>query len=191
MEITRIIAVSKMFKYTQSRKEDNTMRQTTPITIEHVVVASNQPFEKVIDALEARLGPAQDWAAIWQPLAATHPSWEQITQQAEAHIGASGLTLFYQLDQSFLLFLVGKTSRAIQYTIGNPLLATQMTRYLPEAALYAPLRFVVYEDEQGSTFVAYDGFVSLLAQYQREEITQVARVVEQKLEALVAEVTTK
>jgi hypothetical protein len=29
----------------------------------------------------------------------------------------------------------------------------------------------------------------LLAQYQREEITQVARVVEQKLEALVAEVT--
>ena len=63
-----------------------------------------------------------------------------------------------------------------------------MTRYMPEAALYAPLRLVVYEDEQGKTFIAYDSFVSLLAQYQREEITQVARVVEQKLEALVAEV---
>ncbi len=165
------------------------MRQTTPITIEHVVVASKQPYETVIGALEARLGPAQDWAAIWQPLAAAHASWEQITQEGEAHIGPSGLTLFFKVDHSLLLSLVGKTSRAIQYAIGNPLLATQMTRLLPEAGLYAPLRLVVYEDEQGSTFVAYDGFVSLLAQYQREEITQVARVVEQKLEALVAEVT--
>ena len=66
-----------------------------------------------------------------------------------------------------------------------------MTRHIPEAALYAPLRLVVYEDEEGRTFVAYDNFVSLLAQYQREEITQVARVVEQKLEALVAEATTE
>jgi hypothetical protein len=37
--------------------------------------------------------------------------------------------------------------------------------------------------------VAYDNFVSLLAQYQREEITQVAQMVEQKLEALLAAVT--
>ena len=65
----------------------------------------------------------------------------------QAHIGTSGLTLFYKVEHSFLLSLVGKTSRAIQYTIGNPLLAIQMTRYMPEAALYAPLRLVVYEDE--------------------------------------------
>jgi uncharacterized protein (DUF302 family) len=64
-----------------------------------------------------------------------------------------------------------------------------MTKHQPEAALYAPLHLVVYEDEEGKTFAAYDSFISLLAQYQREEITQVARVVEQKLEALVAEVT--
>jgi hypothetical protein len=32
---------------------------------------------------------------------------------------------------------------------------------------------------------------SLLVQYQRDEIIQVARVVEQKLEALIAEVTTE
>ena len=65
-----------------------------------------------------------------------------------------------------------------------------MTRHMPEAALYAPLKLVVYEDEEGKTFVAYDNFISLLVQYQREEITQVAREVEQKLEALIAAVTT-
>ena len=166
------------------------MRHTTRITIEHVVVASNQPYEKVLDALDARLGSVENWGAIGQQLAAAHASWEQVTQEVEAHIGTSGLTLFYKVEHSFLLSLVGKTSRATRYTIGNPLLATQMTRHMPEAALYAPLRFVVYEDEERITFVAYDSFVSLLVQYQREEITQVARLVEQKLEALVAEVTT-
>ena len=163
------------------------MRHTTPITIEHTVIESNQPFEKVVGALEARLGPGQDWTAIGQQAAAAHASWEQFTQEAEAYIGSSGLTLFYKIEHSFLLSLVGKTSRATQYTIGNPLFATQMTRYMPEAALYAPLKLVVYEDEEGRTFVAYDNFISLLVQYQREEITQVAREVEQKLEALVAE----
>ena len=166
------------------------MRQKTAITIEHVVVASEQPYEKVIDALKARLGPRQDWAAIGQQAAATHASWEQFTKEAETHIGASGLTLFYQVEHSLLLSLVGKTSRATQYTIDNPLFATQMTRHMPEAALYAPLKLVVYEDEEGRTFVAYDNFISLLVQYQREEITQVAREVEQKLEALIAAVTT-
>ena len=39
------------------------------------------------------------------------------------------------------------------------------------------------------TFDAFDSFTSLLVQYQQEEITQVAQLVEQKLEALVAEVT--
>ncbi len=175
------------------RKEQDggfNMRHTRPITIEHIVVESNQPYEKVVGALEARLGPAQDWAAIWQQAAAAHASWEQFTQTVEAHIGASGLTLFFQVEHSFLLSLIGKTSRATQYTIGNPLLATQMTKHMPEAGLYAPLKLVIYEDEERRTFVAYDGFVSLLAQYQCDEITQVARVVEQKLEALIAEVTT-
>lgn len=64
-----------------------------------------------------------------------------------------------------------------------------MTRHMPKAALYAPLKVVVYEDEESRTFVAFDSFTSLLVKYQGEEITQVAQLVEQKLDALVAEVT--
>ena len=167
------------------------MRHTTHITIEHVVVASNQPYEKVIDAFEARLGPAENWEEILRPLLAATASWELVTQTIEELIGASGLTIFSKVEHSPLLSLAGKTSRATQYTIGNPLFAVQMSRHLPEAALYAPLKVVVYEDEEGRTSVAYDSFVSLLAQYQREEINQIARHVEQKLEALVAAVTTE
>jgi uncharacterized protein (DUF302 family) len=120
------------------------MRQTTPLTIEHVVVASERPYEQVIAALEARLGPLQDWAALGQQATAAHASWEQFSQVVAEHIGASGLTLFYQVEHSFLLRLRGNSSRASQYTIGNPLLANQMTQYLPEAGLYAPLKLIVY-----------------------------------------------
>jgi len=167
------------------------MRQTTQITIEHIVVASNQPYEKVIDALEARLGSAENWGTIGQQLIAANASQEQVAQTIEEHIGTSGFTLFYKVEHSHLLSLFGKTSRAIQYIIGNPLLAIQMTKHMPEAALYAPLRLVVYENEDGRTFVAFDNFISLLVQYQREEVTKVAQIVEQKLETLVAEVTTE
>jgi uncharacterized protein (DUF302 family) len=133
-------------------KEEKTMRHTTHITIEHVVVSSNQLYEKVIDALEARLGPAENWEEILRPLLLSKASWELVTQTIEEHIGASGLTIFSKVEHSPLLSLAGKTSRATQYTVGNPLFATQMTIYMPEAALYAPLKLVVYEDEEGRTF---------------------------------------
>jgi hypothetical protein len=50
-------------------------------------------------------------------------------------------------------------------------------------------RTAVYEGEQGKTFIAYDGFSSLLSQYNRVEIAPIAKLVEQKLEELVAEAT--
>lgn len=45
------------------------MRQTTSITIEHIVVASNRSYKQVTEALEARLSPKVDWermAQEWQ-----------------------------------------------------------------------------------------------------------------------------
>jgi uncharacterized protein (DUF302 family) len=165
------------------------MSSTTRIPVEHVVVASNQPYQQVINALEARLGTPINWETVDQQSANPNASWEQFTQTIEAHVGTSGLTFFYKVGHSQYLLLLGKNSRAIQYTIGNALLAAQMTKYTPEAALYAPLKIVVYQDEEGRTFVAYDNFASLLAQYKNEEIDRAAQQVEQKLKALVADVT--
>lgn len=166
------------------------MSYRTHIPIEHVVVTSNQCYQQVIDALETRLGTQENQEAIVRLLMAPNTSWEQITQTVEEHSGSSGFTLFSKVDHGLLLSRRGKTSRAIQYTLGNPLLALQMTSHMLETGLYAPLRLLVYEDEEGRTFVAYDSFSSQMAQYGNEEILRVAQTVEQKLEALVAAVTT-
>jgi len=175
----------------------STLADTRSLTIEHVIIASNQSYETVLEGLERRLGSAEgtrESQQRLQALAAAQASWEQVSEVIERHLGTSDFQLFTTVEQTALLTLAGKTSRAVQYTVGNPLLAIQMIRLmpeiaLPEVALYAPLRFVVYQDETGKTFVAYDHFVSLLAQYQCEEITQVAQIVEQKLEALLTAVT--
>jgi uncharacterized protein (DUF302 family) len=160
------------------------------ITIEHVVIASNQPYDKVCEGLASRLGSAERWRETEQRLAATHASWDEVTEAFERSPGTSDFfTLFYVYDHTPLISLAGKTSRAIQYTVGNPLPGIQMSRLQPEVALYAPLHFVVYEDEAGKTFVAYDRFASLFAQYQREEITRAAQLEEQHLEALLTAVT--
>jgi uncharacterized protein (DUF302 family) len=168
------------------------METISTLTIEHIVIASNQPYEKVLEALKTRMGSIEDWKEMARKLGSldlTSTSWEQIVQIIETHLGTSGFTIFNTVEHTPLIALSGKTSLVTQYLAGNPLFAVQMSRLLPEVALYAPLRFAVYQDESGLTFVAYDNFLSQLAQYQREEITRTAQVVQDSLRTLLLEVT--
>ena len=165
------------------------MKQTTRITIEHIVVASERSYEQLIEALEAQLGPRTDLDTITRAVITTNASWEQVVQVIEQQLGTSGFTILSKLEQGALLCLAGKPTRAVQYAIGNPLLAIQMIEHAPEAALYAPLRLVVYENRAGNAVVAYERFTSQLAQYPNPEIPPVAQLVEQELEELVAKAT--
>jgi uncharacterized protein (DUF302 family) len=162
------------------------------IMIEHVVIASNQPYDQVLEGLETRMGSEEGWRKTvqrLQELTAAQAPLEQAEETIEQQVGTSDFTIFKKVEHTPLHRLAGKTTRAVQYVAGNAALANQMSRLVPEVDLYAPLHFVVYEDTAGKTYVAYDNFVSLLAQYQREDVTQVAQVVEAKLEALLAAVT--
>src|SRR2546422_11053592 len=125
------------------------MRQTTQITIEHIVVASDRSYEQVIEALEAQLGPRADWAHSARALITPNTSWEQAVQIVEQQLGTSGFTILSKIEPGTLLRLSGKPTRATQYAIGNPLLAIQMIEHAPEAALYAPLPLVVCEKRPG------------------------------------------
>jgi hypothetical protein len=53
-----------------------------------------------------------------------------------------------------LLRTAGLARRAVQYEIGNPLTATRMTRHRLSAALYAPLRILLYD--AGRAVFEYD-----------------------------------
>ena len=91
------------------------------------------------------------------------------------------------IDHGADLLMVGQRRKAKQYLIGNPLLAIQVNRYDIRAALYAPLRVLVYEDEGGKTCVDYDRPSSLFGQFGNPKVTEVAIMLDRKLEQLVAE----
>jgi uncharacterized protein (DUF302 family) len=163
--------------------------QITHFTIEHVVVPSKHSYADVIRALEARVGVYGNWEVIPQQLAAMNASWEQVAQITEPLIGTSGFTTFVKMEQGILLSLTGKPKRIMQYALGNHLIGVLMIEEVPEVGLYAPPRLLVYEDYEGRTFVAYDRLTSLVGQYQNEQVTNVARLVDQKLDELAKAVT--
>src|SRR5258708_3987662 len=89
-------------------------------------------------------------------------------------------------DCGALLRLAGQKKKAIQYVVGNPLFALKMTQHDIRASLYAPLRVLLYENAEGKTCVEYDRPSSLFGQFGQAEITAVAAMLDQKMEALVA-----
>src|SRR5215471_11994289 len=156
------------------------MRNITQTTIEHIEVVSNRSYDQVTASLQERLGSFGDSSKLRSQLPAGAP-WAQIEKAIEATLGSSGLSIFHKVEHGDLLSAAGKPRRVSQYAIGNPLLAIRMIHYEPGVALY--------EDGEGKCVVACDRFTSLLARYQHPEIASTAKLVEQKVDALIAEVT--
>ena len=93
--------------------------------------------------------------------------------------------LFGTQDHGALLRIVGQKRKALQYVVGNPLFALQMTQHDLRAGLYAPLRVLIYEDTRGRTCREYDKPSSLFGQFQNDRISPTAAMLDKKLEDLV------
>jgi hypothetical protein len=91
------------------------------------------------------------------------------------------LWLFETRDHGALVAAEGQAMKAIQFEIGNPLTAERMTRHRLAAGLYAPLRFVLYEDEHGRAIFEYDLPSSLFSQFGDEEVARTGRELDEEL----------
>jgi uncharacterized protein (DUF302 family) len=100
--------------------------------------------------------------------------------------GEEKLLLFDVLDHGAILALFGRPRKAKQYVVGNPLIAAKMTRHDVRAALYAPLRLLVFEGEDGAAFAEFDRPSSLFGQFGSPEIDEVARSLDKKMHELIA-----
>jgi uncharacterized protein (DUF302 family) len=149
--------------------------------VDHVRLESDKPFEEVASAFERRLGRF-DPAVAKSPL--TDGAVEEARAKIEAMAGPSGLMLFGTNDHGTLLRLTGQKRKAVQYVVGNPLFALQMTQHDIRASLYAPLRVLLYENEEGKTCAEYDRPSSLFGQFGDERIAAVAHGLDRKLDEL-------
>jgi uncharacterized protein (DUF302 family) len=155
----------------------------TRITFDHVQVVAEKPFDHVTKAFEQQLG--QFNTEVYQSLGDGEDA-EKVRARIEAMVGPSGFMLFRSSDHGKLLRLAGQQKKAIQYLVGNPLFAIQMTQHDIRAGLYAPLRVLLYENESGKTCVEYDTASSLFGQFGNAKVAEVAAMLDRKLEHLVA-----
>jgi uncharacterized protein (DUF302 family) len=145
------------------------------IQVDHIVMLSKKSFDAVKAALEKEI-PRLDTS-----YAALLKSGDSAGAKTKLENGPP-LSIFLTRDHGNLLRIAGPPRKAIQYEIGNPFTASKMTRHDIAAANYAPLRVLLYENAEGHAVFEYDRPSSLFGQFGNEDVTKVARDLDQELE---------
>jgi uncharacterized protein (DUF302 family) len=167
----------------ETHRQERKALNTTRISVDHVRLATDKPFDEVTREFERQLGRFDP--DVYKSLAENGDA-EGAKARIEAMAGPSGFMLFATHNHGALLRLAGQKRKAIQYVVGNPLFAFQMTQQDIRASLYASLRVLIYENDEGKTCVEYDKPPSLFGQFGNERISPTAAMLDKKLEALVA-----
>jgi len=119
-------------------------------TVNHVQLTADRPFAEVKPAFERRLGRFDPEV---QKALAEGGDPEAARARIEEMVGPSGFMLFGTSDHGSLLRIVGRPRKAVQYVVGNPLFAVEMTRHSIGVALYAPLRVLIFPRQPRSAQV--------------------------------------
>jgi uncharacterized protein (DUF302 family) len=111
-------------------------------------------------------------------------SWSDVQAAVNAHVGPTGLVALSRLDQGALLSLEGEPLEATLYLVGNPIIAREVTRHEPAAALYAPFRVAVYGDTTG-VHIAYEKPSSIFASLGSPGVDVIAVELDDKIRSVV------
>lgn len=146
------------------------------ISVEHIRIDSARPFGEVQAALEKLPRFDDRIRALLHYGEIGHVNDELTKIQSVA-----GLVIFSVATHGDWLQVRCGRRDAVQYVIGNVLIATRMTQYELAAGLYAPLRIMLYENKSGSATFEYDQPSTLFGQYGDERVTAVAKDLDQKI----------
>jgi len=143
------------------------MMTKNTIIVEHIRIESAKSFADVRAALERNV-PQLDPHVV---KALVDGEVERVDREKEQ---GPELSIFQVRDHGALLKIAGKARNALRYDIGNPITASLMTRHRLPAALYAPIRVVLYENDAGHGVLEYDQPSTTFGQFGDEEVTAVA-----------------
>lgn len=150
-----------------------TMRTET-IEVIHVAIECGRSFDLVRDAI------INDVPALDRQLM-TILADADAAEIAKRRAAGPKLWLFEMRDHGALVAAEGRAKKAVQFEIGNPLTAELMTRYQLAAGLYAPLRIILYENEQGRAIFEYDLPSSQFRQFGDQEVSKTGQELDEEL----------
>ncbi len=147
------------------------------IQVEHVRILSRKSFESVKAELESLIPHVDDGIFVLL----RYGEAERARQELEK---GPTLSIFGFRDHGALLKIYGLERKAIQYDIGNPLTASQMTLHQLSAALYAPIRVLLRESPAGDAAFEYDRPKSVFGQFNHTGVIAVAEKLDRDLQAV-------
>ncbi len=155
---------------TGSRREQHGMTR--------VDVATGIPFDEFINAFE-KAAPPIDRAAI-ERIAAAGGDWGDV-RAAVAENAPNELMVYAKIDATALFNVAGHRTQAIEYLLGNHVIAETMFRHDPKALLYAPLRLLIYGDADGNAIFTMDQPSQAFGSLGIAEVTKVGEGLDRKV----------
>jgi uncharacterized protein (DUF302 family) len=151
-------------------------------TLEHSItrvdIQTGIAYDDFVAALEVA-APAYEPAPM-EHIVATGGTWDDVVA-AVAKNAPNELMRYAQIDAVPLLGVAGHTTRAIEYLIGNHVIAETMFRHDPHALLYAPLRMLVYSDADGNAVFTMDRPGDAFGSFGIAEVTAVGKGLDRKV----------
>ena len=156
------------------------------IEIERFSLTTSKPFAEVVAGVNAAIGHP-DLAEFFRTTRGAG-SFAELKDAVEKGLSKAGLMLFMQLDQGGVLRQESGRDipRIVRLLIGNPLIMTEMVKYVPDAGSYAPVTVLVDERDDG-VHLSYDRMASFLAPYGNRDALKVAQDLDRKVEDLLRE----
>ena len=116
-------------------------------------------------------------------LVARGGSWDDV-KAAIAAYAPNDLMIFGTIDGMPLMSVAGHHTKAVEYLLGNHVIAETMFRHNPRALLYAPLRILVFGDDQDQAVFSLDQPSTVFASLDHPDISQVGRDLDAKVRNL-------
>ena len=143
-----------------------------------VDVATGMAFDDFVTALDEAVPPFDPEPM--QQIAADGGDWEQV-RRVVAEGAPNDLMVYAKIDATPLLSIAGHRVRAVEYLIGNHVIAETMFRHDPKALLYAPLRILVYSDDGGNAVFTMDQPSAAFGSLGVAEVTEVGEGLDDKV----------
>ena len=142
-------------------------------------------FASFCDAFEQAV-PALDFANI-RHITENGGTWETIVAAVAAN-APNDMMRYATLDMTALYATTDHRTKAIEYFVGNHVIADKMVRRDPKILLYAPLRILVHGEAYGDAVVSIDRPSTVFASLGVREIDEVGALLDQKIAAVLGSI---
>ena len=161
-----------------------------PHTVDHHMIRVDIPagmaFGSFCKAFEQAV-PAFNFAHIRQ-ITENGGTWEDIVAAVAANSPTNEMMRYATLDMTALYATTDHRTKAVEYFVGNHVIADQMVRRDPKILLYAPLRILVHGDADGDAVVSIDRPSTVFASLGVREIDKVGSLLDHKITAVLRDI---